>query len=109
MFDAVLNDPKLPMHIAMGGTVFVILLIAEVARRFRKEAKRLQALVDEAFNTTGILVGTAETEADPPFMTAEQLHRKYEGMAEKDESPSGGPRMAGKLKYIEQVRWHGKQ
>ena len=48
------------------------------------------------------LVAEVQTAADKPCATIEEVNRKYEGMAETD------PITAGRLKYQELLRFHGK-
>lgn len=40
--------------------------------------------------------------------TIQAIHDKYEAMAHEQESPTGGPKLAGQLKYAEMLKHHGE-
>lgn len=55
----------------------------------------------------GRLIGRKPEVAIPTLPKTDDLDAKYAAMAEEPDSATGGPLLAGRLKYLEQIARHG--
>lgn len=53
-------------------------------------------------------VNMRDAPPDEPWRPGDDLDAKYEAMSNEPESATGGPTLAGRLKYLEQVARHGQ-